>query len=68
MPGLWGLPLAERNACIEQVKESWIEAAKRVLVQVQLHDNVEKTLIMRDHEGERKTLIKPRKEVSLEGL
>ena len=46
------------NAHTERVKEDWIESAKNILIQIQLRDNLEKTVVMRDHAGnERRILI-----------
>jgi hypothetical protein len=41
-----------------RVKEDWIESAKRVLIQIQLRNNLEKTVVVRDYgDNERRFLI-----------
>ena len=42
-------------------KEDWIELAKDILIHIQLRDNLEKTLIVEDHDNKsgRRILIKP---------
>ena len=49
----------ERDALVQSAKEDWIKTAKRILIQTQLRDNLEKTLVLRDYTGERQILIKP---------
>ena len=47
----------------ERVKEDWIKSAKDILIHIQLRDNLEKTIIMRDYASdgcERRILIKPK--------
>ncbi|KAF8813100.1 hypothetical protein BYT27DRAFT_7251256 [Phlegmacium glaucopus] len=49
----------EQVAHLNRIKEGWIERAKHILMQIQLRDNLEKTVITRNYEGEeRKILIK----------
>ena len=51
----------EQHTRPDRVKEDWIESAKRILIHIQLRDNLEKTVVMRDYEGyERRILIKPK--------
>ena len=42
-------------------KEDWIELAKDILIHIQLRDNLEKTLVVEDHDNKsgRRILIKP---------
>ena len=51
-----------QSARTEKVKEEWIKTAKRILIQIQLRDNLEKTIALRDdYDGnERRILIKPK--------
>jgi hypothetical protein len=42
---------------VAEVMEDWIEAAKRVLIQIQLVDNLEKTLVIRILDIEWQVLI-----------
>jgi hypothetical protein len=52
-----------------RVKEDWIESAKRVLIHIQLRDNLEKTVVVRDYDGiERRIVIKPKSSFDLDGL
>ena len=46
----------------------WIESAKRMMIQIQLRDNLEKTVIMRDHDDRNETriLIKPKSSFDFE--
>jgi len=60
-----GEPVAHLNG----IQEGWIEAAKHILIQIQLRDHLDKTLVIRDGGELRKMLIKPALEVEfLEGL
>ena len=44
----------------DRVKEYWIESAKRILIHIQLRDNLEKTVVMLDNDGnERRIVVKP---------
>ena len=44
----------------DRVKEYWIESAKDILIDIQLRDNLEKTVVLLDNDGnERRTLLKP---------
>ena len=44
----------------ERAKTAWIESAKRTLIEIQLHDNLRKTVVLRPNlEFERRILIKP---------
>lgn len=48
--------ITSSNAGVERVTR--IKSAKRVLTQIQLRDNLEKTVVVRDYEGnERRILI-----------
>ena len=51
----------DRDALEPSAKEDWIQRAKRILIQIQLRDNLEKTLVLRDYTGksERRILMKP---------
>ena len=52
-------PLEQRARTVIVI-EDWIESAKRILTQIQLRDNLEKTVVLRDLVGddERRILIK----------
>ena len=44
----------------DRVKEYWIESAKHILIHIQLRDNLKKTVIMLDNNGnERRIVLKP---------
>jgi len=44
-----------------RTKDEWIELAKRILIHIQLRDNLEKTIVVRDYDGnERRILLKPK--------
>ena len=63
----WHIPADEQLEHTHRVKEEWIEAAKRVLIHIQLRDNLEKTVIVRDCDGnERRIVIKPKSSFDLE--
>ena len=63
---LW--PHQERRAQTDRVKDEWIEMAKRILIHIQLRDNLEKTVIVRDYDGnERRILLKPKSLFEEEG-
>ena len=47
------------NASTDKVKEDWIESAKQVLIQIQIRDKLEKTVVVRDHEGNEKRILIP---------
>jgi len=47
------------DAHTERVKEDWIESAKRVLIQIQLRDNLEKTIVVRDYKGNERRILMP---------
>jgi len=50
----------ERVADLGRTKEDWIEMAKHILIQIHRGDNLEKTLVRMNYEGElRRILIKP---------
>jgi len=54
-------PIYEDRAHTDKVKEDWIESAKCILIRIQLRDNLEKTVIMRDYDGyERRISLKPK--------
>ena len=55
------VPLHEVCARREREKEEWIESAKHILIQIQLRDNLEKIVVLRDYDdNERQFLIKPK--------
>ena len=63
---LW--PPQEQRAQTDRVKDEWIEMAKRILIHIQLRDNLEKTVIVRDYDGnERRILLKPKSLLFEEG-
>jgi hypothetical protein len=44
----------------DRMKEYWIESAKHILIHIQLRDNLEKTIVMLDNNGnERRIMVKP---------
>ena len=50
----------------DRVKEYWIESAKDILIDIQLRDNLEKTVVMLEDDGnERRILLKPKSSESL---
>jgi hypothetical protein len=54
-------PFQEEPADLDRVKEDWIESAKCVLIHIQLRDNLEKRVVLREYDGsERRILIKPK--------
>jgi hypothetical protein len=56
-PTVLRIPRQERK---DRAKEL-IESAKRILIEIQLRDNLEKTVVLRDDDGkERRILIKPK--------
>ncbi|KAF8816621.1 hypothetical protein BYT27DRAFT_7333267 [Phlegmacium glaucopus] len=56
----WRLSHAEKVAHLNRIQEDWIERVKRILVRIQLRDKLDKTIVIRNYEGEvRKILIKP---------
>ena len=59
IPGRPHLSPRERDAFVQGAKEDWIKTAQRILIQIQLRDKLEKTLVLRDYTGERQILIKP---------
>ena len=61
-------PPQEQRAQTDRVKDEWIEMAKRILIHIQLRDNLEKTVIVRDYDGnERRILLKPKSLFEEEG-
>jgi hypothetical protein len=54
----------------EKLEEDWIKLAKDILIHIQLRDNLEKTLVVEDHNNdrERRILIKPNSIKLEEGL
>ena len=57
----WTWSLHDVRAHTHRVKEDWIESARRILIHIQLRDNFEKTVVVRDYDGyERRILIKPK--------
>ena len=58
---VWHILPQEQTARTDRVKDNWIELAKRVLIHIQLRDNLEKTVVVRNYDGnERRILIKPK--------
>lgn len=57
-PGI--LSLEETLAVINRRKEGCIKSAKRVLIQIQLRDNLEKTIVLQETNSERRILLEPR--------
>ena len=58
----------EQRARTVRTIEDWIESAKRILIQIQLRDNLEKTVVLREYDGnERRILIKPKSSFDFEG-
>jgi hypothetical protein len=57
---VWHLSPEEQCARTKRTKEAWIESVKRILIQIQLRDNLEKTLVIRDSQdnSERRILLK----------
>jgi hypothetical protein len=57
---LW--PPQEQRTFIDRVKDEWIEMAKRILIHIQLRDNLEKTIVVRDYDGNEilRILLKPK--------
>ena len=63
---LW--PPQKQRTQTDRVKDEWIEMAKRILIHIQLRDNLEKTVIVRDYDGnERRILLKPKSLLFEEG-
>ena len=63
----WRIPVHEQLERIRRVEEEWIEAAKRILIHIQLSDNLEKTVVIRDYDGnERRIVMKPKSSLDLE--
>ena len=49
------------------MKKEWIEPAKRILIRIQLRDNLEKTVAVLDYDGnESRIVIKPKSSFDLE--
>ena len=64
---VWHIPAQVPSEHSERVKEDWIEAAKRILIHIQLRDNLEKTVVIREYDGnERRIAIKPKSSFDLE--
>ena len=62
-----GDPLRDQNACTDIMKKEWIEPAKRILIRIQLRDNLEKTVAVLDYDGnESRIVIKPKSSFDLE--
>ena len=56
-----------RKLLKDRVKEYWIESAKDILIDIQLRDNLEKTVVLlEDDDNERRILLKPKSSKSLE--
>ena len=61
-------PPQGQHANTDRVKDEWIESAKRILLHIQLRDNLEKTVVVRDYDGnERRILLKPKSLFEEEG-
>jgi hypothetical protein len=61
-------PQQEQCALTDGERKDWIKLAIRILTDIQIRDNLEKTVIMRDYGGnERRILIKPKSLEELEG-
>jgi hypothetical protein len=60
------LPPQEQRNSAERLKE-WIESAKHILIEIQLRDNLKKTVVVRDYDGnERRILMKPKSSIVIE--
>ena len=56
---LW--PPQQQRTHTDRVKDEWIESAKHILIHIQLRDNLEKAVVVRDYDGnERRILLKPK--------
>ena len=66
---IWLIPYDEQRTRADRVKEYWIDLAKHVLTQIQLRDNLEKTVVVLDYDGSNETriLIKPNSSPGFEG-
>jgi len=53
----------------DRLKDEWIELAKRILIHIQLRDNLEKTVVLRDYDSgnERRISLKPKSLFEEEG-
>jgi hypothetical protein len=52
---------------ISERLNEWIESAKRILIEIQLRDKLEKMVVVRDYVGnERRILIKPKSSIDIE--
>lgn len=49
-----------------RMRAKWIESVKHILIQIQLRDNLEKTIVVRDDGDERRILLKPKTSIDLE--
>lgn len=50
-----------------KVIKDWIKLAKNILIHIQLRDNLEKTVVVLDYDGnERRILLKPKSSIDLE--
>ena len=63
MTFLWHRATPEQRKRSDRGKfqKDWIKAAKRILIHIQLRDNLEKTIVVRDYDGSggRQIVIKP---------
>ena len=60
-------PWLRQELPTDGVKEYWIELAKHILIDIQLRDNLEKTIVMLDYDGsERRISLKPKFSLDLE--
>jgi hypothetical protein len=58
-PNLW--PPLQQRAQTDRVKDEWIELAKQILIHIQRRDNLEKTVVVQDYDGnERRILLTPK--------
>lgn len=50
------MPFREYRAYKVKLKEDWVKLAKRILTHIQLRDNLEKTIVLRDYKGYEKQI------------
>ena len=54
-------PRLQQRAQTDRGKDEWIELAKHILIQIQRRDNLEKTVIVQEYDGnERQISLKPK--------
>jgi len=49
-----------------RMRAKWIESVKHILIQIQLRDNLEKTIVVREDGDERRILLRPKTSIDLE--